>query len=76
MIAQVAELHDGGYWYVVPSVVVDDGTGPVTVPHGVDGSMAAWYSGGDAVVRAIAPQVVAEHGSTITSKPYARIGGA
>jgi hypothetical protein len=79
------EIADGGYWYVVSSVVdPEDGSrNPGPVPGA---GWCAWYDRGFVVIRTleamtgleIADQttidaVIAANG--ITGKPYARLGG-
>ena len=84
MIAQVPELADGGFWYVLPTVEGDDG---VTRPAGVGSDWCAWDYGieasGHTVVRTAEVVTAASDGTPTLSpkdvfqgrRPVARIGG-
>jgi len=85
VIAQVPELADGGYWYVVP-VATDDLGG--AVPDGISSNYCAWYAnvgGVDcAAVRMPDPATVSEGPDASVAdvfagepiKPHGRIWGA
>jgi hypothetical protein len=81
----VAELADGGYWYVVDAVPDPDqgGQTPGVIP-GI--GWCAWYANGKAVIRC--PNIIAGLPSApveqveeiltaagYTGKPFGRIGG-
>jgi len=86
VIAQVPELADGGYWYVVASVPdpLEGGQTPGDIPPG----WCAWYGNVDgvdcAVVRMPQQAVIPEGPDVAVSdvltgwpgKPYGRIEGA
>ena len=76
MIAQVPHLYDGGYYYVMPEVVDDEGTSPGDVGY----FAGARYSSGYVVFRKIEQATLPDQPVTIEqiaspSKPWGRIGG-
>jgi len=85
VIAQVPELADGGYWYVVASVPdpLEGGHTPGDIPP----NWTAWYGNVDgvdcAVVRMPAPVTIPEGpsiaiGAVLSGwpdKPYSRVWG-
>lgn len=81
MIAQVPELWDGGYWYVV-MLIYDDETGLI-LPNVPPGTVwAQWYNDGTKCVLKTPNQIVVpDIGISpsdiiqISRKPRARFGG-
>ena len=83
MIAQVPELADGGYWYVVESVTDEHGRGPGDLPSG----WCAWYKtigGVDCVAVRMPEPAVLPEGPDVPAaqivdayggKPFGRVGG-
>jgi hypothetical protein len=71
------QIFDGGYWYVVPVVISEDGGLTASTSQGA--GWCAWYGSETALVRCpvIAPGRVAPANDVVLAeKPYGRVGGA
>ena len=76
MIAQVPELWDGGYFYVLPEIVEDESRSPGDVGR----FAGARYQDGYVVFRTIDQIIIPEQPVTTAeiadpSKPWGRLGG-